>query len=449
MKILLAAQKDLKARFSAALIAAGADVTAVDDPEILSAVDGECGAFTYRLGGQPRSAERIVLAGGVNTDPLLSDDEKFSARLDRQHFDRPLVIVAGASGQAPACLTGIALRRALEAVRRRRPAVLFAKDVRTSDADAERLYREARQAGVAVIRCRTIEISREDGRYSVRSSDGVTDTRVDTDWVIDAGAGIAPELAAFAQKLRLRPSAGCDTAGRYWLYPAFTSRRGVSFIDTSLLPMGAIEDAARALARPAAQVKAAHAHVDPVKCAFCYTCYRACPHAALAPDTAAPAMLVRETACDACGICAAICPANAIELLESPAAKSGVGRGALKIIACEHSAFHAAMAVFDGRPQDYDVCIESVPCCGSVTGRQITSSRGDFDAVLVAACMEDACHHFDGNIRGCVHAKRLIQDMARMGLAQTVAFCNASASMAGPLRREIDRLLDVPAASAL
>jgi Pyruvate/2-oxoacid:ferredoxin oxidoreductase delta subunit/coenzyme F420-reducing hydrogenase delta subunit len=333
-------------------------------------------------------------------------------------------------------------------VSRKRSAVIFAKDVRTSDSGDELLYRQARQAGVAVIRYKTLEITSKDGIYNVRSSDGFTDISVKTRWVIKASANIPPEIDAFAGRLRLKKSAGSDTAGRYWLYPVFTSRKGVYYIDASLLPEAGLEGVAQELIRSVAFAdgdNAAHAHIDPLKCAFCYTCFRACPHAALAPDTAASSILVLETMCDACGICVALCPANAIELQESTASRSGAERGALKIIACENSTYYAAITALGGSPQDYGVCVESVPCCGSVTGRQITSALQDFDAVLVAACMEDACRHFDGNIRGCVHTKRLIEDMARLGLNDNVAFYNASASMAGPLKLEIDRLLGISA----
>jgi len=55
------------------------------------------------------------------------------------------------------------------------------------------------------------------------------------------------------------------------------------------------------------------AEVDQEKCAACLTCYRACPHGAIEPNTTQHRMDILDPACWQCGICAAVCPGRALE----------------------------------------------------------------------------------------------------------------------------------------
>jgi len=64
--------------------------------------------------------------------------------------------------------------------------------------------------------------------------------------------------------------------------------------------------------------------VDPDKCAACLNCLRACPHDAIAFDEEARAAVVLARACQDCGVCRGICPAEAIEMV--PRDELEVGR---------------------------------------------------------------------------------------------------------------------------
>ena len=55
---------------------------------------------------------------------------------------------------------------------------------------------------------------------------------------------------------------------------------------------------------------------DPQKCVAYLTCIRVCPHGAIQlvrVDGSKEVAEISDLACDACGICAAICPAKAIK----------------------------------------------------------------------------------------------------------------------------------------
>jgi len=54
--------------------------------------------------------------------------------------------------------------------------------------------------------------------------------------------------------------------------------------------------------------------VDADKCVYCLTCVRVCPFGAMAKDPEQGAARVIASACRACGICVAECPAEALEV---------------------------------------------------------------------------------------------------------------------------------------
>jgi heterodisulfide reductase subunit A len=56
------------------------------------------------------------------------------------------------------------------------------------------------------------------------------------------------------------------------------------------------------------------ASVDADKCVYCLTCVRVCPYHAMGKNIVERVAQPVTTACQGCGICAAECPAEAIEL---------------------------------------------------------------------------------------------------------------------------------------
>lgn len=452
MRVLLATSPASAAdRFAEAFRASGAEVDLVTDPAELGPVSGSPGALSYELGGARRSADLAVLATDAAIDPEFADDAAFSRGLDRRGFGDPLVVVLDGGEESPPSLTAAALRRGLEATRRKHGAAILAREWRTADRGVEALYAEARRAGVVTARYDSVNVDKGVVRFASPDGEG----SIHSSWILSAAVAAAPGLEGFCRKLGLRMPGGADTLGRYWLHPTATSRKGVYRLDATMFPGNSLDAAAKGLLSAAVTRAEKPAKVDPAKCAFCYTCYRACPHAALGPDAAAAAMLVDPAACDACGICAAICPAKAIEFqgevsvkpISDSAAKGAAtdaAKGRLQIIACENSAYHAAQSLLaEGSPalEGVAVDLKPVPCCGSVGGAAVAEALRDHDAVLVASCVRDACRHFDGNLRCGAAVGRLAADLERLGSGGRVGFCEASAAMRGPLEAELAKLL--------
>ena len=106
--------------------------------------------------------------------------------------------------------------------------------------------------------------------------------------------------------------------------------------------------------RKAIPVPMARVVVDADKCAACLTCYRACPHGAIQPNTSQHRMDILDPACWQCGICAAVCPGRALkheslrqsqihEVLQV-ATRDLLGRQPIIAFACRQSAVLAADA---------------------------------------------------------------------------------------------------------
>jgi Pyruvate/2-oxoacid:ferredoxin oxidoreductase delta subunit/coenzyme F420-reducing hydrogenase delta subunit len=186
------------------------------------------------------------------------------------------------------------------------------------------------------------------------------------------------------------------------------------------------------------------AEVDAAKCAFCYTCRRACPHGSPEPDEAAQAMKIDAVRCVGCGICAAICPANAIRLVSAdgaPAREEAKKTGRLLALCCENSAALAAREAFSG----LDVTVETVPCGGSVNEAKLAAALSSYDRVLVAVCVQEACRHFDGNRRAHLQEERLKRMLEGLGLDPSRAgYVEVSHAMPKPLRQVAERLLYAP-----
>ncbi len=87
------------------------------------------------------------------------------------------------------------------------------------------------------------------------------------------------------------------------------------FIDESIAQaQAAAAKAVAILSRKLMQVSGIVSVVDPDKCAACLTCIRTCPYNV--PQINADGVAEIETAiCHGCGICAAECPAKAIQLM--------------------------------------------------------------------------------------------------------------------------------------
>jgi ferredoxin len=298
---------------------------------------------------------------------------------------------------------------------KRRVAVLL-RSSRASDEKFDDLYREARQKGVTFIRYESADVAEEEGIYTINAFDGKLSVSLETSLCVDCAELLDPELEAMIDFLKIRRYGdGCISGNRWFLTQGATFKRNVRFINTAALGTDVLKIVPSlvsdlcALSEPG-QTKTAY--VDPKKCAFCYTCYRVCPHSALMPDDEAKAMKVNELLCSACGICVSVCPAAAISFKgEAARDVSSEKTRKLKVFCCENSAYIASKEAFAGM----DVAIEPISCGGEVSAALMTQTLKEYDNVLVAVCCDDACKHRDGNKRLIKQVERLKDRLEKLG----------------------------------
>ena len=297
----------------------------------------------------------------------------------------------------------------------------------------EALYRSARQAGVTFIKYEQLDIVFQEGEgFAVTVFDGdLSHAFTAVSVFADGPAGPIPAYAHALQALRIQADAQGFAAAPFFLAPALTSRRGVYRVGRD-----AAERLEESLCAILADACAPHpsrhvAEVDGAKCVLCWSCYRACPHAALAPDTAARRMNVLPSACQGCGVCASVCPGGAISLSQDSARKA---MGKTLVLCCKNSAEAAAREL----PPGVGIDIVPLPCGGSADAGMLASALGRYEKVFLAVCRDDACRHFTGNRRACAQAERLVQELVQAGLpVERLGFAKVSHALPGEFRAQL------------
>jgi heterodisulfide reductase subunit A-like polyferredoxin len=214
--------------------------------------------------------------------------------------------------------------------------VVYSRDIRTYGF-LEKLYTEARQAGVVFVRCR--EGSRPRIDVGKGLSVCVEDDILQQDLTLPADLLVLTEALVPAQgshDLADQLKFSCTLDGFFLeahvkLQPVEFPSEGIylagsahypKLIDEVIAQAGAA--AARAstiLSREALEVGGIVAVADPAKCTGCLTCVRVCPFKAAYINPSLPgvggitgAAEISAAACRGCGLCAAECPAKAIQL---------------------------------------------------------------------------------------------------------------------------------------
>ena len=345
--------------------------------------------------------------------------------------------------ETPEYLTAKALETAKALANAKKDVFFVSMFVKAASDGTEQLYLEARQSGVTFLKFESVNLNYNDeqGRYIIKVSDGVLDTVIETPWLVTAGGTDFSSLSELGRKFRLTCEGG-DEGGiasefKYFLNPGLTTRKGIFYFSPGMAGTEVCEGLDRWLPVIINEIKqiskpadsGVHAHIDVQKCAFCYTCYRACRHAALEPDTAAGAMMCVENACMACGACAAICPGNAISMVseEEGLTADTIGSGRLtgcKVFCCENSAAVVMNEIACELGEDAEkLSFSEIPCGGRLGQEVITAALTVYGKVLVAVCIDDACRHIDGGKRACKQVERVIAMLEKSGLYRKKVKC--------------------------
>jgi len=429
----------------------------ISDVFSLRSLVGEFGDFTAHLkssGGKDEciSTDFVVLTeqptaepvlfDGVVTYPLYGEKEFFvSANIA---VSEPVVFMLDHICESPLSATISALEDAVIFARNKRKVFYLSKFVRTAGCGIEALYRDARDAGVTFIKYVELKVSADlkNEIFSIVVSDGELESIITTKSVYaDGGRDSGERFSYVAKMLNLNTNEhGHLTEDTFFLTPALTGRRGVFHLTRDLVAERLDEglDYIYTSASNCTNNISSHgiAVIDGNKCVFCYTCYRACTHAALQPDHLSSQMQCLTVACYGCGTCAGLCPASAI-VLENDAASTADGYDSKKVLVlcCENSG-GANFVDAD------DIDVLTVPCGGLIDMRRLTEGLDAYDKIMAVVCPTDACRHFNGNKRACAQVKRLQEMMKSAGLRNDkVHIIQASHAMPRFLEEEFTSFL--------
>ena len=171
----------------------------------------------------------------------------------------------------------------------------------------------------------------------------------------------------------------------------------------------------------------AGAEIEVGACIRCLTCYRLCPYGAIQVNTR---VQVLSRACEACGICAAECPREAIQLPAvnafnigtCMADQNGLSKGekytpTFLAFACSRSAIPASRLAGCLSPTlPAGLKIIEIPCAGSLSlDHLLTGFRHGADGILVLTCHTDNCHASQGNQRALERVELMQNQLAKIG----------------------------------
>jgi len=342
----------IEIRHGAAIVATGAveyrgaEYGYGTDSRILTGLEME--ALLARIPGSPHATPTLTLpvAGGgnvaahpppvrgregVGVDPLA-----IASAPDEVAF---LLCVGPAERYCGRICCSTALRQAL-ALKRAKPAtritVLY-RDLRAYGFQ-ERLYTEARQAGVLFVRYEPEappQVEAGEGALTIHVNEpafGETLTLHPDVLVLSTPMVPRPDARQVASTLKVSLDAdGFFLEAHIKLRPVDFATEGFFLAGAAHYPktvdetivqaQAAAARAARLLSRPSLTAGGAIAQVDAEKCVGCLTCVRICPFdvpqvqpATTGVGGVAGAAFIEPSVCRGCGVCVAECPAKAITL---------------------------------------------------------------------------------------------------------------------------------------
>jgi heterodisulfide reductase subunit A-like polyferredoxin len=294
----------------------------------------ECGAVVLATGSPNGSGSTDEAGSPFNGTTVLPLEElaRAAPRLPLRHGIRSVALVLDYRFDEARAGTEGALRLALTLQQEQGFQVhLFCRDVRVAAMEMEKLYDQAREAGVDIVKyegeLRVLPAAQGKG-VELAYTDSILRTAVRLDCELAGvsryGLAIAAEAETAAVFGVSLDALGQLQANNIHLFPGETNRpgifvagacRGQDYLPQLLLDAEATALAAHALLAPGAlEVELAQPVVNADKCALCLTCVRSCPHQAMYVDHEKGAAAASPEACRRCGICAGECPAKAIEL---------------------------------------------------------------------------------------------------------------------------------------
>ena len=420
----------------------------VQTSSTLKSLQGEFGNFTALV--TSNGTEQKLSAGAIVLAPGPTKKKSELAELFHNGKPRPcgrggakhVAIVMDTSGEQGKRVSAQVLSAAEALVKRFGAEVkLYCHNIRVAAKGMEALYRRAREAGVVIIKYESPpRISDKDSKKVVCVQEPLIGYQVDEEFdlviIADSPTADTTELLNIIEGLR--PGPGGDLqADSVWLLPTKSNREGIFVVgsasDTDELRDAQTDGLATAneihelLKNKQIEILDDAAVVDGDKCVLCLTCMRICPHNAICIDVDNKAASVSAVTCQRCGICAAECPAGAIQLPrytdEQVAAELG-DKPQTTIFACENSAYPAATAAAINGSQwgQYAVSLSGqaqlirVPCAGKVDPRDVLRAlECGAQKVMILGCHLESCQYLTGSTRTAKRIERLNNTLGKAG----------------------------------
>jgi coenzyme F420-reducing hydrogenase delta subunit/NAD-dependent dihydropyrimidine dehydrogenase PreA subunit len=327
--------------------------------------------------------------------------------------------------------------------------IFLLEHFKVAEEGMERMTRQARETGILFVK-----LSRPGPRIQA-AGEGLTVTYFDE--TLGEALTVRPDLLVVEEACRpplsARPLANVlgvtlDPGGFFQgdhvhNRPIFTNRTGIWAVGTAKGPQSPAESEAEAKA-VALEVlslfgedghEAAPGRIgkNVARCARCLTCYRICPHRAIS-HIGDDIPFFSDLACRGCGICAAECPMQAIDLegatgkelkavIRAPDTHDVAGTtdpAGPRILAfvCQNSAYESwRHARLTGVRFPDNLKLLKVPCAGRVDEDCMLSALTEgFEGILVLGCHHDSCKSVEGSVRCERRVKELKIFLDRMSL---------------------------------
>jgi heterodisulfide reductase subunit A len=321
---------------------------------------------------------------------------------------------------------------------------VFYIDIRAFGKGCEDLFRRSKGMGVRYIRGLPGDIKQNPAsRDLILTVENTATNGLDThhaDMVVLA-VGVEPpaDMKAIQEMLALQTTSdGFYMEAHPKLQPVDSATRGIFFagcaegpkdIKDSVTQASAAAARAMRLMNPGMlTVEAITAEVDPEKCNACGLCAKVCPYNAISVDTKAklPAR-VTAAACSGCGTCAAECPTLAITMnhftdaqieaqIDAILEKDAAGR--ILIFACNWCSYAGAdFAGVSRLRYPPNTRLIRTMCSGRIHEKFIWRAfEKGVPVVLVSGCHIGDCHYINANHWTERRVKRVWKKMEKLGL---------------------------------